>query len=603
MFKRFRKGNQRSSLTQGNIVSLSLQLYRTKGNNYFVTSLLAHLWLTLLLIGIFIGSLFFLSFLAVAIFSLFRDPGTLLIVYGATALLILLVSPFIVARFTASGGLIARQMFWTLRGEKEAVDVARAAIYPRVWDYGLSLLLTWLLLLLVYIALTPPCYFFYRVWFELLWLPASGMDGSSPMELTILLGLILLVLLFTLLPLYAIAYFTVRLSFTDVILAIEPGVTAWQSVVRSWQITRSLALHSLTVFFIGSIITFVGGGLANLLNFFVPIASLFYNVATFPFWQGIKTGLYYDLRCRNEGLNFELSANAPSPRQLLRRVTIQTPESIELDFALAGVGSRTLAWIVDQLIIWVSVTLVTVAGLYIYSMAIYPALEDSWLSDDIKQLQNWLGAIYLLLVFVLFNGYYIIFETAWQGQTPGKRLAEIRVVRDSGQTIGLPQAAMRSLVNFIDYGLFFIGLILVVFSKSEKRLGDLAAGTLVIQDESLAVATKPKVLKAEEISPASKALAYQLLENDHLGAISPDQYLALRDFINQRSQFAPRTRLQTANKLAEQLQPVVLPTEQRLPPQVSEEEFLVSVYLAYRRYHRSGQAATSEETQNGFDLE
>lgn len=601
MFKRFRKGNQRSSLTQGNIVSLSLQLYRTKGNNYFVTSLLAHLWLTLLLVGIFVASLFILSFLAIAIFSLFQDSLGLIFAYGVIGLLIFVVTPFILSRFTASGGLIARQMFWTLRGEREEVDVARAAVFPRFWDYGLALLWTWLLQLGLYVLLFPLGYMGCRLWYILLWVPAGGINDNTPLVGTVLFSLILLLILFLALPLLVVAYVAMRLSFTDVILAIEPGVTAWQSVLRSWQITRSLALHSLTVFFIGTIITLAGGALANVVNVFVPIAGLFYNVATFPFWQGIKTVLYYDLRCRNEGLNFDLGATAPSPRQLLRRVTIQTPESIELDFALAGVGSRTLAWFVDQVIVWGTLILITLAGLYIYSMAIDPALNDNW-PDSIKEIRNWLSAAYLLFLFVLLNGYFIIFETAWQGQTPGKRVAEIRVVRDNGQTIRLPQAAMRSLINTIDFGLFFIGLILVVFSKSEKRLGDLAAGTLVIQDESLAVAPQVKPVQLGDISPASRALAYQLLEQDHLGAISPDQYLNLRNFINQRSQLAPRTRIQTATKLADQLRPVVLPEEAQLPAAVNEEEFLMAVYLAYRRYHRSGQA-TSNETRDEFELD
>jgi uncharacterized RDD family membrane protein YckC len=595
MLKRFRRGNQRSSLSQGNIVSLALQLYRTKGNNYVVTSLLAHLWLFLLLLALFIVGLFSLS---AFFFTLLQTtavfpwmPFTILVVGGCLAW------PLVFSRFTAAGGLISRQMFWVLRGEQEDLATARAAVFPRFFDYGIAGLIVVLLLLLVLLVLAPITYWSGYAWTLGVLTPIFVLDNALPWVSTVKVLILILTGLLILIPLIIFSYFWVRLSLTDVILGIEPGVTPSKSVVRSWQITRQQAFHSLTVLFICNVIILAGGILAQLLNIVAtPLVGAFFNVFTFPFWQGTKTGLYYDLRCRNEGLNFDLQNDTPSPRQRLRRVTIQTPESIELDFALGGVGSRVLAWIIDQVILLLSWTLISLLLLYLYENLLGPALEANF-PAAMNRVGQWIAAIYGLFTFALFNGYFIIFETAWQGQTPGKRIAEIRVVQDNGQPIRLPQAALRSLMNIVDLTVFFIGLILVIFSRSEKRLGDLIAGTLVIQDESLATAPQPQALRTEEITPASKALAHRLLAEDNLKNVTADQYFTLRNFIQQRNQLSPRVRIQTAAKLADQLLPVVLPTAPVLPTEVIEEEFLMAVYLAYRRYHRSGLAANG----NGSD--
>jgi uncharacterized RDD family membrane protein YckC len=603
MFKRFRKGNQRSSLTQGNIVSLGLELYRAKGNNnYFVTSLLAHLWLFLLLIPVYI--VLFVLFSSLFIFIL-QIAGTNPwgFIFGIVGIGVLgyLCIPLIMSRFVASGGLMARQMFWALRGEKEDLETARAAVFPRFLDYGLAGFWVALLLLFLGVLLTPFCIIGFRVWYEILWAYADSIPLASQSGWTIRLVTILGLLLAILAVLFLVVYFTTRLSFTDVILAIEPGVTPWQSVVRSWQITRHQGLHSLVVLFIGSFVISAGSLLALLLTFVATIIiDWSFDIVTYPFWQGVKTSLYYDLRCRNEGLNFDLDNTAASPRKFLRRVIIQTPESIELDFTLAGVGSRSFAWLIDNVIVWVSVGLLGIASLLIYAYVIFPFLQDNFSREQKWTIDQWLIAFFVLFMFILINGYFIIFETVWQGQTPGKRFAEIRVVRDNGQPVRLPEAALRSLINVVDFNLFSIGLILIVFNKSEKRLGDLAAGTLVVQDEALAVAPRTKTVTVSDISAATRTFAYRLLEGDALNGISADQYLKLRDFIRQRDQFTPRDRIQTATKLAEQLRPVVLPTESMLPPDLTEEEFLLAVYLAYRRYHRSAQTSNEERE---FELE
>jgi len=98
-------------------------------------------------------------------------------------------------------------------------------------------------------------------------------------------------------------------------------------------------------------------------------------------------------------------------------------------------------------------------------------------------------AIIVFLVFVLFFGYFIIFEAAWNGQTPGKRLIGIRVVRDGGYPVDFMSSLIRNLVRTLEFGLGFYALSAVVSlaSNENKRLGDYAAGTIVVRDSAAAV--------------------------------------------------------------------------------------------------------------------
>ena len=164
---------------------------------------------------------------------------------------------------------------------------------------------------------------------------------------------------------------------------------------------------------------------------------------------------------------------------IFNRVTHQTPESVELEFILAGIGSRAWALLIDYHILG----LVVVVFLVVWSIVSYQVVE-TW-NNLFRRVDIglWLVAIALLIMFFLYTGYFVLFETFWQGQTPGKRFAKIRVVRDDGRPIGIGQATMRSLLRAFDDTLF-LGAFLIMFTRREKRLGDLVAGTIVIQVES-----------------------------------------------------------------------------------------------------------------------
>ncbi|NJK40274.1 MAG: hypothetical protein HC934_00915 [Acaryochloridaceae cyanobacterium SU_2_1] len=108
-----------------------------------------------------------------------------------------------------------------------------------------------------------------------------------------------------------------------------------------------------------------------------------------PFWQAVKAVLYYDLCSRNEGLTFDLESVTLNPLNYLRRVILQTPESIEIDLALAGIGSRALAWVVDQILLAIALSFFWFFGAVLYLYVILPLATVAFNGLNIERLNQW----------------------------------------------------------------------------------------------------------------------------------------------------------------------------------------------------------------------
>jgi uncharacterized RDD family membrane protein YckC len=161
------------------------------------------------------------------------------------------------------------------------------------------------------------------------------------------------------------------------------------------------------------------------------------------------------------------------------QLSIETPELVAIDMPVAGIGSRFVALLVDYLI-W---TVVIVLLIFLV------ALIDPSLSYFSKVAAKWEQAVTVLFFFLLYWGYFTLFEAFWDGRTPGKRIAKIRVIQRSGRGIGLFESMIRNLLRVVDQFPFVyaVGVVSVLFTRDHQRLGDLAAGTLVVHErENLA---------------------------------------------------------------------------------------------------------------------
>lgn len=222
-----------------------------------------------------------------------------------------------------------------------------------------------------------------------------------------------------------------------------------------------------------------------------------------------------------------------------RNVDVRTPESIALTYDLAGLGSRFLALAIDMFLQNL-ILAALVMGLILATPHLPHAPVGRHASDTgtDKLAEAIAVALIIAVVFLIFFGYFIIFETVWNGQTPGKRLLGIRVVRDGGYPVDFGASLVRNLIRIGEVVFLYIpSAISTLLSPENKRLGDVAAGTIVVRDARLTV---PTALNPDTTQPVYAATAY----------LSGEERALIRRFLDRRDALADDRRQQLAAQLA-----------------------------------------------------
>ena len=247
-----------------------------------------------------------------------------------------------------------------------------------------------------------------------------------------------------------------------------------------------------------------------------------------------------------------------NPYQGYERVV--TPEAVPLDLDVAGLGSRGIAIAIDM-----AIQLAMFLAIVFVLTAIDPG-ESVGL------------VIVLVSVPAIFWGYFFLFEGLWHGRTPGKRTQRLRATRTDGQPMSGAQMAVRNLVRIVDFlpAYYAIGCIAMVISKRSQRLGDLAAGTLVIREP------KPFVPRPMQAMPAPPVGVGEPNRIDVTG-MNEAHYQLLRSYLERRASLDPAARLQVAREIATAIAPVV-----RTPEAMSDEALLEAATAAYRRRTGAG---------------
>ncbi len=192
--------------------------------------------------------------------------------------------------------------------------------------------------------------------------------------------------------------------------------------------------------------------------------------------------------------------------------TIDTPENVSFGFEVAGIGSRFIGALIDTVIITIALFLLNMLLGVILEVLGATAVMNPFaaVDEDPAWGAGVVIALYVLLNFLFVSGYYVIFELIWNGQTIGKRVAKIRVVRVNGNPVGFLEIVVRNLVRMVDFlpTAYGVGLVVMFFNQHARRLGDFAAGTLVIKEE--------RQVTLETLGQA-KAGSNQLIEATLLG--------------------------------------------------------------------------------------
>jgi uncharacterized RDD family membrane protein YckC len=213
------------------------------------------------------------------------------------------------------------------------------------------------------------------------------------------------------------------------------------------------------------------------------------------------------------------------------KLTIDTPEQIALEFAIAGAGSRFLAIAIDTLV-QLGVLLVL---LFVAVLGSAAGVASG------TPLGKWIMAALIVSGFLLYYGYYAVFETVWSGQTPGKRAVGLRVITLTGQPITPYDAILRNLLRIVDQlpGIYAVGVLSIFFTEKSQRIGDLVAGTVVVQ----------------EASGSARALQHVAAATVRLGAarLTADELEVIETFLGRRDDIPDDVRRRTASQLASRI--------------------------------------------------
>ncbi|HET6319208.1 MAG TPA: RDD family protein [Chloroflexota bacterium] len=235
--------------------------------------------------------------------------------------------------------------------------------------------------------------------------------------------------------------------------------------------------------------------------------------------------------------------------------SVLTPERVSLQYDIAGMGSRGAAAIIDSLIQLVVLFVILAA---IGATALIGSVLN--VGRDGPGAAILLLALYVLAVFAVTFGYYMLFEIVWSGQTPGKRALGVRVIRENGYPIRPVDAVIRNLVRIVDWlpATYGVGLIAMLLNKRSKRLGDFAAGTLVVR-EGPRSSSRTLVMPVVAAEP-TESRGY---------ALSTSDATLVRDFLTRRGAMNLGARADLAQRLA-----TAVSSRYGLPLAVDPETFL-----------------------------
>jgi uncharacterized RDD family membrane protein YckC len=213
------------------------------------------------------------------------------------------------------------------------------------------------------------------------------------------------------------------------------------------------------------------------------------------------------------------------------RVTIATPEGVSLDLVLAGVGSRFMARLLDTVI----------------QLAIILALA---IGISATTAPGTVRAVARVLIFLVIFAYDVPFEIWNGGRTIGKAAAGIRVTGGDGDHVGFFSSAIRNIMRIVDFlpVLYGVGVISMVSTRRDQRLGDLAAGTIVVRDRFPGLASQ---------TPAPVTVPVDAVATWDVSAIGPNDLATIHQFLDRRLSLPFQVRAHFANELAARVAPKV----------------------------------------------
>ena len=245
---------------------------------------------------------------------------------------------------------------------------------------------------------------------------------------------------------------------------------------------------------------------------------------------------------------------------------IVTPEAVLLEFQTASVPTRVLQFSLDVMIQFAGLLAIVLVFAAVGSTGV--GIPES------------VGIIFgVVALFLVLLGYPIAMETLWNGRTLGMAAVGLRTVTTEGAPIRFRHAAIRGALGLIDFWLIPVGVIatiVILLTRDNQRLGDLAAGTLVLRERT----PVDRTAQAMAFYPPAGLEPYAA--GLDVTTVTPEQYEVLRSYLLRVTSFTPEARWSLGARLAN---PVATEMGHTPPPQLAPETFLVCVAAAYQLRH------------------
>ncbi|MBK8304686.1 MAG: RDD family protein [Pyrinomonadaceae bacterium] len=263
---------------------------------------------------------------------------------------------------------------------------------------------------------------------------------------------------------------------------------------------------------------------------------------------------------------------------------IETPERVPLEFALASIGNRFLAVAIDHFIQYLSIILI---AWFFLSIAGYNSNDIADAPDKLfSEAPKWTIALMIIILFLVFAGYFIVFEWLWNGQTPGKRLMKLRVIREDGRPLTMWEAIARNLLRICDavpgfiLPVYSIGLIVIFLSNRDQRVGDIFAGTVVVREREGEAPTFAETFSTRITDVAFTRVQKQTETSANVALLNEREVEVVESFLRRRWDLTDRQRLWMAWRIA-------LPLMYKLKPTFEMENFTYEGFLEeiLHRFH------------------
>ena len=240
----------------------------------------------------------------------------------------------------------------------------------------------------------------------------------------------------------------------------------------------------------------------------------------------------------------------------LGRLEVETPDHVVLRYDLAGGGNRGFAALVDFVIATLVFAGADFGSTFVASRFGFAGVQ--------------LIGVLTLLTFAVAWSYFVLLEWLWQGQTVGKRLYGLRVIRDDGAPAGFVAVLIRNVIRIVDFlpAFYGLGLLMIIGTSRSQRLGDLAAGTYVVR------APRPQLdyFSLRTVTPIAAGAVVETR------ALPGEAQRLVREFVAREAKLATVDRLRVAHQIAERVRPYA----RDLDTTADDVEFLRAVARSLR---------------------